>query len=140
MVNSKVNKFLVPNVSNIGRKKELKPTIDVDKTNQSEFRDLLKNNLKTENNPADEQHGVNLSVHAAKRMQERNLKMDTEEFFKIKQAISTLKNKGGKDSLVITNKAAYIVDVDSNKIVTAIDKSSMGQNVFTKIDSTLFVD
>ncbi len=27
-----------------------------------------------------------------------------------------------------------------NKIVTAIDKNNMAENVFTKIDSTLFVD
>jgi flagellar operon protein len=66
--------------------------------------------------------------------------MDGEEYFKLKGAIEKLKNKGGRDSLVITSKAAYIVDVDNNKIVTAIDKNNMAENVFTKIDSTLFVD
>jgi flagellar operon protein len=66
--------------------------------------------------------------------------MDSDEFLKIKDAISKLKSKGGKDSLVITNSAAYIVDVNNNKIVTAIDKNKMSENVFTKIDSTLFVN
>ena len=50
-----------------------------------------------------------------------------------------LKNKGGKDSLVITDKAAYIVDVPGKKVVTAIDKESIESNVFTKIDSTVLV-
>jgi len=50
-----------------------------------------------------------------------------------------LKNKGGHDSLVITNKAAYVVDVDKNTVVTAVDKNNMNENVFTKIDSTIFM-
>ena len=51
-----------------------------------------------------------------------------------------LKTKGGQDSLVITGKAAYIVDVPKNTIVTAIDKDSMSENVFTKIDSTILMN
>ena len=53
--------------------------------------------------------------------------------------MSKLRAKGGKDSLVITDQAAYIVDVKNNKVVTAVDKGSMNENVFTKIDSTVFV-
>ena len=53
--------------------------------------------------------------------------------------LGKLKKKGGHDSLVITNKAAYIVDVDDNKIVTAIDKNNIENNIFTKIDSTVIV-
>ena len=45
----------------------------------------------------------------------------------------------GPRSLVITNKAAYVVDVDKNTVVTAVDKNNMNENVFTKIDSTLFM-
>jgi len=66
--------------------------------------------------------------------------MDAGEFTKLKGAIEMLRNKGGQDSLVITGKAAYIVDVSNNRIVTAIDRDNMAENVFTKIDSTLFVN
>jgi flagellar operon protein len=59
---------------------------------------------------------------------------------KVKDAMSKLKDKGAKQSLVVTDKAAYIVDVKNNKLVTAVDKASMNENVFTKIDSTLFVN
>ena len=40
----------------------------------------------------------------------------------------------------MTDKAAYIVDVDKQTVVTAIDKNDMSQNVFTKIDSTYFIN
>ena len=40
---------------------------------------------------------------------------------------------------MITDKAAYIVDVPNQKVVTAIDKNNIVDNVFTKIDSTVLV-
>jgi flagellar operon protein len=73
-------------------------------------------------------------------LQERNLSLDKEEYAKLQSAIDKLKIKGGQDSLVITGKAAYIIDVPKNTIVTAIDKDSIGENVFTKIDSTILMN
>jgi|GEM_PF-3467193 len=87
-----------------------------------------------------ESAGLKLSGHAAKRIEERKLDMDTDEFFKLRSAIDQLKKKGGSNSLVVTPKAAYIVDVAKDTVVTAIDKESMSENVFTKIDSTLFIN
>ncbi len=75
-----------------------------------------------------------------KRIKQRNLEMDNDEYLKLKGAIEKLRTKGGQDSLVVTNKAAYIVDVAEGKVVTAMDKDDMAENVFTKIDSTLFVN
>jgi flagellar operon protein len=74
-----------------------------------------------------------------KRLQERNIELDGNEYMKLKEAMMKLKSKGGHDSLVITNKAAYVVDVDKNTVVTAVDKNNMNENVFTKIDSTIFM-
>ena len=51
-----------------------------------------------------------------------------------------LKEKGGKESLIITSTGAYIVDVKNNTIVTAIDKENLKENIFTKIDSTILLD
>jgi flagellar operon protein len=88
----------------------------------------------------EQQKGIHLSTHALRRLQERNLTLDKEEYTKLQTAMDRLKLKGGQDSLVITGKAAYIVDVPKNTIVTAIDKESIGENVFTKIDSTILMN
>ena len=66
--------------------------------------------------------------------------MDSSEFFKLKDAMEKLREKGGQDSLVITPQGAYIVDVNNNKVVTAIDRDNMNENVFTKIDSTVILN
>jgi flagellar operon protein len=104
------------------------------KNGQSEFDNVLEKNTKTQ------EDGIRVSNHAIKRLEERSIKLDGNEFLKIREALDKLKLKGGKDSLVITNRAAYIVDVDKQTVVTAIDKNNLGENVFTKIDSTIFIE
>ena len=136
MTNGKVNNILIPNVSKISSDKKVSLDNKLAKgVNESEFKSLLDEQVQGQGL----NHGIQLSTHAAKRLQERNLSMDSDEFFKLKGAMDKLKTKGGQDSLVITDKAAYIVDVPKNRIVTAIDKNSILDNVFTKIDSTVIV-
>lgn len=134
MANNNINNILIPNVSKLPEQKKVDVANKLKPGQQSDFNKLLREQL-TPKAPAE--HGIKLSTHAAKRLQERNLNMDNDEYFKLKGAIDKLKTKGGQDSLVITPKAAYIVDVNNNTIVTAIDKDNMAENVFTKIDSTL---
>lgn len=134
--NGQINNMLIPNVSKLPKHRNVDVNKGVDKNvNPNEFKDLLKEHVA----PAEKEKGIHLSTHAAKRLKERNLEMDSSEFFKLKSAFQKLKEKGGQDSLVITDKAAYIVDVPNQKVVTAIDKESIVDNVFTKIDSTVMV-
>lgn len=144
-MSSKVNSFLIPNVSSLpSDAQKAEKTNALKQGEKSEFKglvDQLSNNdirlpqVSGKNVGQD----VQVSTHAMKRLQERNIELDGNEFMKLKEAVSKLKAKGSHDSLVITNKAAYVVDVDKNTVVTAVDKNNMNENVFTKIDSTIFM-
>ena len=138
MANNNINNILIPNVSKLPEQKKVDISNKLEPGKKSDFNKLLEEQLVTKG-PKGPDHGIKLSTHAAKRLQERNLNMDSDEYFKLKGAIDKLRTKGGQDSLVITPKAAYIVDINNNTIVTAIDKDNMAENVFTKIDSTLVV-
>lgn len=131
-----INNILIPNVTKLPSQNKVDQSNKLGSGEKSEFQNILKEQTSS----APLHGGINLSTHAAKRLQERQIDFDGNEYMKIKEAISRLKDKGGKDSLVITNKAAYIVDVKNNKVVTAVDKMSMNENVFTKIDSTVFMN
>ncbi len=142
MANSKINNILIPNITTIPSKTSKSNVDNSNKINPgetSEFKSLFNSTLE---GAIGEQHsrGIHLSTHAIKRLQERNLTIDKEEYAKLQTAMDRLRLKGGQDSLVITSKAAYIVDVPKNTIVTAIDKDSIGENVFTKIDSTILMN
>ena len=149
MANAKINNILIPNVTKLPSKENVENLNKLNPGEKSEFKGLLDTALEKQN-PASQNalgtsqtqqpQGLHLSTHAIKRLQERNLTLDKEEYTKLQTALDRLKQKGGQDSLVITNKAAYILDVPKNMIVTAIDKGSINDNVFTKIDSTILMN
>ncbi len=133
MVNNKVkNNILIPNVTKVNDKTKGANRLEKGKT--SEFAELIQKQIKQE------EPEINLSSHAAKRLKERNIEVNGDEFIKLKEAMVKLKEKGGKESLIITSTGAYIVDVKNNTIVTAIDKENLKENIFTKIDSTILLD
>jgi flagellar operon protein len=140
-MNNKVNSLLIPNVSSIPSDAQKAEKANVLKKGEtSEFKALINEQLRQPQvTQKDVGAEVNVSTHAMKRLQERSIELDGNEYMKLKEAISKLRSKGGHDSLVITNKAAYVVDVDKNTVVTAVDKNNMNENVFTKIDSTIFM-
>lgn len=131
--NNNINNFLIPQVNRSFDSQKTSKTEKLE--NPKEFQELLKENIAPK-----KEDDVEFSQHALKRMEQRNLVMDNNEYIKLREGIEKLKNKGGQDSLIVTNKAAYIVDVANNKIVTAMDKNDMAENVFTKIDSTVFIN
>ncbi|MFP5386528.1 MAG: TIGR02530 family flagellar biosynthesis protein [Bacteriovoracia bacterium] len=138
---SKVNSLLIPNVTSLpSDQQKVEQANSLKKGQQSEFKGFIDEQLRQPQ--VSEKHvgpELNVSTHATKRLQERNIELDGNEYMKLKEAIGKLRAKGGHDSLVITNKAAYVVDVDKNTVVTAVDKNNMNENVFTKIDSTIFM-
>ena len=138
---SKVNSFLIPNVSSLPSDSQKPEKANALKQGEkSEFKGLIEEQLRQPQvTQKDVGADVNVSSHAMKRLQERNIELDGNEYMKLKEAVSKLRAKGGHDSLVITNKAAYVIDVDKNTVVTAVDKNNMNENVFTKIDSTIFM-
>jgi len=138
---SKVNSFLIPNVSSLPSDAQKAEKSNALKSGEkSEFKGLMdKELLQPQVTPKDIGPEIKVSTHATKRLQERNIELDGNEYMKLKEAMGKLRAKGGHDSLVITNKAAYVVDVDKNTVVTAVDKNNMNENVFTKIDSTIFM-
>ncbi len=153
MANAKINNILIPNVTKLPSKENVENLNKLNPGEKSEFKGLLDTALEKQNpslssssqnalgaTEAQKPQGLHLSTHAIKRLQERNLTLDKEEYTKLQTALDRLKQKGGQDSLVITNKAAYILDVPKNMIVTAIDKGSINDNVFTKIDSTILMN
>ncbi|HXH74574.1 MAG TPA: TIGR02530 family flagellar biosynthesis protein [Bacteriovoracaceae bacterium] len=142
---AKINSFLIPNVASLPSDvQKAEKTNALKQGEKSEFKGLV-DQLSKKDLPQPQVNGshlgqeVQVSSHAMKRLQERNIDLDSNEFMKIKEGISKLRSKGGHDSLVITQKAAYVVDVDKNTVVTAVDRNSMNENVFTKIDSTIFM-
>lgn len=82
---------------------------------------------------------VSLSKHAAKRIESRQISFSEVERARLSDAFSSLEKKGAKDSLVLMDDQAFIVNVPSKTVVTAMARDQMKEHVFTNIDSTMLV-
>jgi len=83
--------------------------------------------------------GIKFSTHAMQRLRERNISFDADQMAKLNDAITKADSKGVQDTLVLTDKAALIVNVPNRTVVTAMDKNNLNGNVFTNIDGAVII-
>jgi len=91
------------------------------------FADMLRDNL------------VRLSHHAEERLQQRGIDLSEEQLEKIRSAIDKAERKGAKESLMLMNDLALIVNVKNKTVVTAMDTKAIDDHVFTQIDSAVII-
>lgn len=97
------------------------------KSQDTTFEEMLQNRL------------LHFSNHAVKRLEQRGIRLEPEQLHKIESAIDNAAAKGAKDSLILMKDMALIVNVHNRTVVTAMDGSSMKDNVFTQIDSAVII-
>ena len=82
-------------------------------------------------------NGVQFSNHAAKRIERRDLDLDAGRLNRLNSAISRAAEKGSKNSVVMLDGLAVVVDIRDRKVVTAINAEAGKERVFTNIDSVV---
>lgn len=95
---------------------------------KSNFRDLFETELEK----------IKFSNHATKRLEARNINIDEETIAKIQTAVGKAEAKGSRDSLVMVNNTAFIVNIPNKVVVTAMPVGEGEENIFTNIDSVVF--
>lgn len=84
--------------------------------------------------------GVKFSQHASQRLQTRNINLSNEQMNQLKSAVDKAAQKGARESLILMNNdLALVVSVTNRTVITAMDGSSIRDNVFTNIDSAVIV-
>jgi flagellar operon protein len=83
---------------------------------------------------------LRFSNHAQKRLDTRQINLTDDGLNRLTHAVDKAEKRGGKESLVMVDDMAFIVNVKDRLVVTAIDAKSRGDGVFTQIDSVVFAD
>ncbi len=78
---------------------------------------------------------VKFSKHASQRLEMRNIAMSKEQKARLQDATSQARQKGMKESLVMVDNLAFIVNVKNNTVITAVNDTSHA--VFTNIDGAI---
>lgn len=81
--------------------------------------------------------GIKISKHASERLESRNIRLDTTDISKLNDAMNKIKDKGGCESLILYKDTAFIASIKNKTIITAVDRESSKENVFTNIDSAM---
>jgi len=85
------------------------------------------------------QDRLKVSGHAQTRLQSRNIELGAAEWERVMSGVDKAAAKGAKDSLVMIDDIALVVSVKNRTVITAVDKESLKENVFTNIDSAVVV-
>lgn len=82
---------------------------------------------------------LKFSKHAANRLNTRNIELSDEQVTRLQDGCQKANAKGIKDSLVIVDELAFIVNIPSSTVVTAMDQNETSENIFTNIDGAVIV-
>jgi len=127
---------IVANASKIQKNPALNPIngnnqrINPASENQVSFNDVFQGKLN-------EARELQFSKHAALRLNGRDINLSQEQLQRVAGGVQEARQKGIKDSLVLVDNVALLVNVPSSTVVTAINQSN--QNIFTNIDGTVIV-
>lgn len=106
-------------------------TVNTPVNNSSEFSSILNQKLA-------EERRVKMSKHAAMRLEARNINLSHEQLERLNNAVDKASAKGVRDTLVIMDNVAFVVNVNNRTVITAVNQAELKDNVFTNIDGAVF--
>ncbi len=83
--------------------------------------------------------GLKFSKHAAGRLADRNIRLTDEQMERLSDGTQKAGAKGIRESLVIVDQLAFIVNVPNQTVVTAMDQTDTQTNIFTNIDGAVIM-
>jgi flagellar operon protein len=100
-----------------------------------EFNEILQKQLDATNKTK----GVKFSKHAANRLNDRNIELTDEQLERLNDGTKKAGAKGIKDSLILVDQLAFIVNTKNNTVITAMDQTDTDENIYTNIDGAVII-
>lgn len=102
-------------------------------TSDLSFREILRQRSEEAQEPGN----LRFSKHAMNRLNDRNIELDNLQLERLKAGADKAGEKGIRDSLVIVDQLAFIVNVPNRTVVTAMDSTATDENIFTNINGAV---
>jgi len=124
-----VNRF--PSVPQVTERNEKLPVRQGNiSSGPSSFESILRAKTSGENE-------LKVSKHANERLTRRNIDLSEEQWTRLKSGVKKAGEKGINESLIMVDDVAFIVNVNNNTVITALDDND--EKVFTNIDGAVIV-
>ena len=82
---------------------------------------------------------LRFSKHAANRLADRSIILSDNQLNRLTEGAKKAGEKGIKETLVMVDQLAFIVNVPNNTVITAMDQTQANENVFTNIDGAVIM-
>ena len=106
-------------------------------TGEGSFAQVLNKIQEQADNSIVAREDLKFSKHAANRLHDRSIELTQDQMLRLNQGAKEASEKGIKDSLILIDQLAFIVNVPNNTVVTAMDQTETKNNVFTNIDGAV---
>ena len=83
--------------------------------------------------------GLKFSKHARSRLADRNIELSDSQLERLETGTKKAGQKGIRDSLVIVDELAFIVNIPNQTVVTAMDSTETNENIFTNINGAVII-
>lgn len=83
--------------------------------------------------------GLRFSKHAANRLADRSITLSDNQLNRLTEGAKKAGEKGIKESLVMVDQLAFIVNVPNHTVITAMDQTETNENIFTNIDGAVII-
>jgi flagellar operon protein len=80
---------------------------------------------------------ISFSKHALSRIEERGIDINEETIARLTRSLNMAKAKNCSESLMLIDGDAFLVSVNSGKVITAMPEDDIRDSIFTNIDSTV---
>lgn len=82
---------------------------------------------------------LKFSKHASMRLENRKINLSKEQSERLESGVQKASEKGIRESLVIVDSLAFIVNVPNKTVVTAMDRTESDDNIYTNIDGAVII-
>ena len=98
------------------------------------FREILEQTAEKEKGAV-----LKFSKHAANRLADRQIELTDGQLKRLSEGTAKASAKGIRESLVIMDELAFIVNVPNNTVITAMSQTETEENVYTNIDGAVII-
>lgn len=122
---------IMPNALSFSKTAPEKKADNANSSNIASFADILNSKL--------ESSSLQFSKHASMRLNNREISLSQEQLKRVENGVDTANKKGVKDTLVLVDDVALVVNVKSRIVITAMNQEKNNENIYTNIDGAVIV-
>jgi flagellar operon protein len=127
-----INNRPIPSIKQVQNERSQSQPVKKAQVGGNPFQNVLQQQLERKEQ-------LKFSKHANQRLSSRQIQLSDDQMVRLNTGVDKARAKGVKESLVLMDNIALVVNVENQTVVTALDQSEATDHVFTNIDGAVVI-